>query len=43
MGLKSVGQLSLSNQISGFLTMTEGYNLVEIDNPNDHNVIPGNE
>ena len=42
-GLISVGQLSLSTQISGFLGFTEVYNLLRIDNPNDHLVIPGFE
>ena len=35
-GLKSVAQLSLSIHFSGFEGMTEVYNLVRIDNPNDH-------
>ena len=42
-GLISVGQLSLVAQISGFEGMTEVYNLVEIKDPNDHFVIPGNK
>ena len=42
-GLKSVGQLSLSVQISGFHKMTEVYNLVEIRRINNHFHIPGNE
>ena len=42
-GLISVAQLSLDTQISGFLKFTEVYNLVRIDNPNDHYVIPGKE
>ena len=42
-GLISVHQLSLYAHFSGFLTMTEGYNLSEAGNPNDHNVIPGND
>ena len=40
-GLISVAQLTLDAQISGFQGITEVYNLPEIDNPNDHNVIPG--
>ena len=39
-GLKSVEQLLLSTQISGFQGMTEGYNVPGIDNPNDHKYIP---
>ena len=42
-GLKSVQQLTLSVQISGFPGMTEVYNLRNIDNPNDHNDIPGTD
>ena len=42
-GLKSVRQLSLYDQISGFQGMTESYNLRIIDNPNDHKYILGNE
>ena len=42
-GLKSVAQLTLSVLFSGFRGMTEVYNLVTVDNPNDHFVIPGNE
>ena len=40
-GLISVGQLSLSTHFSGFLEFTEVYNLLRIDNPNDHYDIPG--
>ena len=43
MGLKSVGQLTLSVQISHIEGMTEVYNLVRIDIPDDHNLIAGNE
>ena len=42
-GLKSVGQLSLSAQISRFRGITEVYNLVKVRDPNDHKCIPGNE
>ena len=42
-GLKSVGQLSLSLVFSGFLGMTEVYNLVRIGRINNHSSIPGNE
>ena len=42
-GLKSVGQLTLSVQISGSEGMTEVYNLIRIGNPDDHNLIPGNK
>ena len=42
-GLKSVAQLSLGTHFSGFKGMTEVYNLVELEDPNDHNVIPGNK
>ena len=42
-GLISVGQLSLSAEISGFSGMTEVYNLVEIDRSSNHSFIPGNE
>ena len=40
-GLISVGQLSLSAEISVFRTMTEVYNLVGIDIELNHFVIPG--
>ena len=40
-GLKSVDQLSLDLQISGFRGITEVYNLAVVRDPNDHNVIPG--
>ena len=42
-GLRSVEQLSLCAQISDSRGITEVYNVVELGNPNDHNVIPGNE
>ena len=42
-GLRSVDQLSLSTQISGFRGMTEVYNLAKAGNPNDHYVIAGND
>ena len=42
-GLISVHRLSLDAQISGFRGITEGYNLAVAGNPNDHNLIPGNE
>ena len=42
-GLKSVDQLSLRLYISGFLGMTEVYNLSVAGNPNDHKLIPQNE
>ena len=35
-GLKSVARLSLSAEISGSRGITEVYNLIRIDNPNDH-------
>ena len=40
-GLISVAQLSLDGQFSGFLGITEVYNLVDLGIPNDHNDIPG--
>ena len=40
-GLISVRQLSLDDQISGFQGITELYNLLVAGNPNDHFVIPG--
>ena len=40
-GLYSVGQLSLGAHFSGFLGLTEVYNLRTAENPNDHYVIPG--
>ena len=40
-GLKSVGQLSLYAHFSDIEELTEVYNLVRIDNPNDHKDIPG--
>ena len=42
-GLISVGQLSLYVHFSGFKGITEVYNLLRIDNPNDHKGIPQNE
>ena len=42
-GLRSVAQLTLSRQISGFQGMTEVYNLENIGRINNHSVIPGNE
>ena len=42
-GLKSVGQLSLSVHFSRFLGMTEVYNLVKIGRIINHSVIPGND
>ena len=42
-GLKSVHQLSLSVQISGFRIMTEVYNLLEIGRINNHSFIPGTD
>ena len=42
-GLISVAQLSLDVQFSDFRGITEGYNLVEVGNPNGHNDIPGNK
>ena len=40
-GLKSVDQVSLSAEISGFQTITEVYNLVEIGRISNHSFIPG--
>ena len=42
-GLISVGQLSLADQISDISLMTEVYNLAEIDRINNHFTIPGND
>ena len=42
-GLRSVAQLTLGTHFSGFLGITELYNLSKLGNPNDHYVIPGNE
>ena len=42
-GLKSVDQLSLYVQISGFKGMTEVYNLFKIGRINNHLYIPGFE
>ena len=43
MGLKSVQQLTLSDQISGFQGLTEVYNLINIGRINNHFTIPGTE
>ena len=40
-GLKSVRQLSLYVHFSGFIGMTEVYNLLSVGNPDDHKGIPG--
>ena len=40
-GLKSVAQLTLYVQISGFRGITEVYNLALTGNPDDHKCIPG--
>ena len=40
-GLRSVAQLTLYVYFSGFLGMTEVYNLAVADNPNDQKYIPG--
>ena len=40
-GLKSVEQLTLGLYFSGFLGMTEVYNLSEIGRINNHFLIPG--
>ena len=42
-GLKSVAQLSLYSRFSGFLGITEVYNLAYAGNPNDHFFISGND
>ena len=42
-GLKSVAQLSLVPQISGFRGITEVYNVAVAGIPNDHKDIPGNK
>ena len=42
-GLKSVAQLTLDAEISGYRTMTEVYNLLKIGRINNHSLIPGNE
>ena len=42
-GLRSVGQLSLSARFSGLLSMTEVYNLADIGRINNHLYIPGKE
>ena len=42
-GLKSVAQLTLSRLFSGFLGITEVYNLRIAGRINNHSFIPGNE
>ena len=42
-GLKSVDQLTLDVHFSGFLGMTEVYNLRNAGDPNDHKYIPGTD
>ena len=42
-GLILVRQLSLSVHFSGFIGITEVYNLLNVGNPDDHKYIPGNE
>ena len=42
-GLILVAQLTLDDHFSGFRGITEVYNLLDVGNPNDHIVIPGNE
>ena len=42
-GLRSVDQLSLDDQISGSQTMTEVYNLLRIGRINNHYCILGKE
>ena len=42
-GLRSVAQLTLSASFSGFLGITEVYNLADVGNPDDHNVILGTD
>ena len=42
-GLKSVDQLTLSVHFSGFLGMTEVYNLLKIGRINNHFFIPGTD
>ena len=42
-GLISVAQLTLDGLFSGFHSMTEVYNLVEIRRNNNHFLIPGND
>ena len=42
-GLISVAQLSLGTLFSGSRTITEVYNLLEIDRINNHSLIPGND
>ena len=42
-GLKSVEQLTLSVDFSGFQGITEVYNLPLAGNPDDHKHIPGTE
>ena len=40
-GLRSVDQLSLDTHFSDIEGITEVYNLTNVGNPNDHNVISG--
>ena len=40
-GLRSVRQLSLYVHFSDITGITEGYNVIKLGNPNDHNLIPG--
>ena len=42
-GLKSVAQLTLVAHFSGFLGITEVYNLLRIRRINNHSVIPGTD
>ena len=42
-GLRSVDQLSLVDQISGFPGMTEVYNLSKVGRINNHSFIVGTE
>ena len=42
-GLRSVGQLTLDDQISGLRVFTEVYNLLRIGRISDHKYIPGNK
>ena len=42
-GLRSVDQLTLDDEISGFRGITEGYNLSGIGRINNHYAIPGTD
>ena len=42
-GLKSVAQLTLYVHFSWFRGITEVYNLLNVEDPNDHFVIPGTD